>query len=499
MSSPKSGRLQGVLSLTILSFALVPLAAGASPRPGTLDTTFGGSGKIRTDFGGSKDQAYGVVVQADGKVVAAGSADVAPGGGFALARYSAKGALDTTFDGDGRVRTSFAPTSTELGYALALQADGKYVVVGVVATPGSGTASDFAVARYNADGTLDGDFDGDGKVVTDFDSRTDQAYTVAMQSDGKIVVGGTSRSPFTNHFDYALARFNPTGTLDTSFSGDGKVRFGLGGTDEFGLAVAIQSDGKIVLGGVDMTNSAGTVLRFMPDGAWDTSFGTSGVVYRQGASITDVGLQPDGKIVFVGDPGFSVTRLNPDGSVDTAFGTAGTASAPLSAAGAYSLLVQPDGKIVAVGTLGPGPGREDFALARFRRDGDVDATFGTDGTVVTDLGGPTDFAYSVALTPDAKLVAAGVSMPVDQTTGDFAVARYVGALAPCTVPNVRGKKLGAAQRLIRRAGCTVGRITRKHSLRVKKGRVISQRPRAGAQVPAGGKVNLVVSRGSKRR
>jgi uncharacterized delta-60 repeat protein len=487
-------RLRGVASLTVLGLALAPLATGAGPRPGQLDTTFGGSGKVRTDFsGGSKDQAYSVVVQGDGKVVAAGTVDTTPGGGFALARYSAGGALDTAFDGDGKVRTSFAPTSTELGYALALQADGKYVVAGVVGIPGSGTASDFALARYNPDGTLDVTFDGDGKVITDFENLTDQAYTVAIQADGKIIAGGTSRSPFTNRFDYALARYNADGTLDTSFSGDGKVRFGLGGTDEYGQAVVIQPDGRIILGGVDTTNGAGVVLRFMPDGAWDTSFGTGGVVYRQGGSITDVELQADGKILFVGDPGFSVTRLNPDGSVDTAF------SAPLAAAGAYSLIVQPDGNIVAAGTLAPGPGREDFALARFRPNGELDASFGTGGTVVTDLGGPTDVAYSVAAATGGKLLVAGTSMPVDQTTADFALARYVGELPPCKVPNVRGKKLGVARASIVRAGCRVGKVTRKRSKRVKKGRVISQSPRAGARVPAGGKVNLVVSKSSKRR
>jgi uncharacterized delta-60 repeat protein len=494
LSSPKSGRLRGVAALTILGLALAPLATGAGPRPGGLDTTFGGSGKVRTDFSaGSKDLAYAVAVQGDGKVVAAGSVETTAGGGFAVARYSAGGALDTTFDGDGKVRTSFAPTSAELGYALALQTDGKYVLAGTVGIPGSGTASDFALARYNADGTLDGSFDGDGKVVTDFASLTDQAYAVAIQTDGKIVAAGTTRSPSTNRFDYALARYNSNGTLDTSFSQDGRVRFGLGGTDEFGEAVVVQPDGKILLGGVDLTNGAGNVLRFMPDGTWDSSFGTGGVVYRQGGSISDVELQADGKILFVGDPGFSVTRLNPDGSVDTAF------SAPLDAAGAYSLIVQPDGNIVAAGTVAPGPGREDFALARFRPNGELDARFGTDGVVVTDLGGPTDFAYSVAAATDGKLVVAGTSMPVDQTTADFALARYVGVLPPCKVPNVRGKKLGVARAGIVRAGCRVGKVTRKRSKRVKKGRVISQSPRAGVRVPAGGKVNLVASKGSKPR
>src|SRR5262245_54704514 len=256
-------RKLAILALAALSVAL-SLVAGRStnaadvrataPKPGSLDTTFSGTGKVLTDFSGSKDQAYDVAVQADGKVVAAGSVETTPGGGFALARYSLDGSLDATFDGDGKVRTSFAPTSVELGYALARQADGKYVVAGAAGIPGSGTASDFALARYNIDGSLDASFDGDGKVMTDFAALTDQAWAVAIQADGKIVAVGMTRSPSTSKFDYALARYNPDGTLDPTFHGDGKVRFGLGGTDEFAEAVAVQPDGKIVIGGFDMTN-----------------------------------------------------------------------------------------------------------------------------------------------------------------------------------------------------------------------------------------------------
>jgi uncharacterized delta-60 repeat protein len=198
-------------------------------------------------------------------------------------------------------------------------------------------------------------------------------------------------------------------------------------------------------------------------------------------------------------PGFSVMRINSNGTVDTTFGNGGTASAPLSSAGAYSLLVQPpDGKIVVAGTIRPGPAREDFVVARFTPSGSPDETFGSGGTVTTDLGGPTDVASSVALGPDGKIVLAGSSMPAYQSTSDFGVARYVGALAPCKVPSVLGKTLAAARTSITRAECKVGKVTRKRSKRAKKGRVISQSPRAGASLPNGSKVNLVVSKGRGR-
>jgi uncharacterized delta-60 repeat protein len=170
------------------------------------------------------------------------------------------------------------------------------------------------------------------------------------------------------------------------------------------------------------------------------------------------------------------------------------ATAPLESASAYSLAVEPDGNIVAAGSMAPG----DFAVARFRPNGNLDETFGSDGTIVTDLGGPADFSYSVALAPGGKIVLGGISGPEDQTTWDFAVARYVGALPPCKVPNVRGKKLGVARARIRKARCTVSKVTRKPSKQMKKGRVLSQSPRAGTILPSGGKVKLVVGKGRRR-
>ena len=191
--------------------------------------------------GGSSDRAYSVAVQADGRIVAAGDVDSADGGGsFALARYKVTGALDPTFDGDGKVRTRFAPTSSELGTAGALQPDGKIVMAGAVGIPGSGTAADFALARYNSDGALDTAFDGDGKVITDFASQTDYAVAIAVQPDRKILAAGWSRPPSEIPFDVAVARYNPDGSLDTSFSADGRVTTAIApGSEDFAQTVAV--------------------------------------------------------------------------------------------------------------------------------------------------------------------------------------------------------------------------------------------------------------------
>ena len=444
--------------------------------------------------------AYGVAVQADGKAVVVGNifpADNGTGDSFAVARYAVNGALDPAFDGDGRVRTEFASSSYEYAQSVAIQSDGKILVAGSTYIVGSGTGSDFALVRYNLDGSLDGSFDGDGKVVTDFASTTDVGTSVAVQSDGKIVVAGYSRpSPH----DFAVARYNQDGSLDASFDGDGKVVTPIStGSNDFASKVAVQPDGKIVVGGqiaigAPVMFSAGLV-RYMPDGSLDGSFDGDGkvVVTTPIDSILDLALQPDGKIVTAGS-GFGVTRFNPDGSVDTTFD--GHGNSLFTSSSVYGLGLQRDGRIVVAGLVGYPA--SDFAVARFDAKGRVDSSFGSGGTVTTDVGAM-DIPYGVALAPDGKIVVAGFSGPAGGAgPNDFAVVRYLAAPPPCKVPNVRGKKLAVAKASIRKARCVAGKVTRKPSKRVKKGRVLSQSPRAGATVPSGGKVNLVVSKGRRR-
>ena len=202
---------------------------------GSLDTTFDGDGKVTTDFDGpATTMAYGVAVQADGKIVVAGllpngTGDVSD---FALARYNADGSLDTTFDGDGKVTTDFGGGHDD-GHrrgAPGRRQDrrGRAAAVG-------GVANDFALARYNADGSLDTTFDGDGKVTTDFGRDVDAASGVAVQADGKIVVAGSCLIGCND--DFALARYNADGSLDTTFDGDGKVTTAFGGASDDAVGV----------------------------------------------------------------------------------------------------------------------------------------------------------------------------------------------------------------------------------------------------------------------
>jgi uncharacterized delta-60 repeat protein len=206
--------------------------AGAQAAPGDLDLTFSGDGKQRTDFGFGDSRAAAIARQPDGKIVAVG----ADRGDLALARYNPNGSLDTSFSGDGKQTTDFGGCCDGAN-GVALQDDGKIVVVG-----GGG----FALARYNPNGSLDTSFSGDGKQTTSF-TAVDVANGVTIQGDGKIVAVG--RAGDFGVTDFALARYNPNGSLDTSFSGDGRQTTDFGG-DDGANGVAIQGDGKIVAAGV---------------------------------------------------------------------------------------------------------------------------------------------------------------------------------------------------------------------------------------------------------
>ena len=309
---------------------------------GSLDTTFGTGGLVTTAF--ASDSGGGAVaIQSDGKIVHAGI-KFAGVDNFALARYNIDGSLDTTFGTGGLV-------TTNMGFAaahdVAIQADGKIVAVGTDDVR-------FALARYNSDGSLDTTFDGDGKVFTAMGTVGVAAFGLAIQSDGKILAAGDSDGNF------ALARYNSDGSLDTTFDGDGLVTTAFA-SDSGGGAVAIQSDGKIVHAGIKFAGVDNFALaRYNIDGSLDTTFGTGGLVTTEMGSepAHNVAIQADGKIVALGGS-FALARYNSDGSLDTTFGTGGKVFTAMGTE-AFGLAIQSDGKIV---TAGKSDGN--FALARY--------------------------------------------------------------------------------------------------------------------------------------
>jgi uncharacterized delta-60 repeat protein len=345
---------------------------------GTLDTTFGGDGKVTTDFTSAYDAAWGIGIQSDGKIVASGDAGIGfANSRFALARYNTDGTLDATFGGDGKVTTNFT-RRVDTGNRLVIQTDGKIVVVGAAAADTSN--SKFALARYNSDGTLDTTFSGDGKQTTDFTSGFDFGNTLTLQADGRLVAGGVAvRS--ASRGDFALARYNTDGSLDSTFSGDGRVIISFTSRWDIALGVDVQTDGKIVAAGIAGsrgTNPRVALARFNADGTLDATFGVGGRVTTDFTSRADVAfdvtLQTDDRAVVVGESGadgsnpkIALARYNIDGSLDTSFSGDGKVTTDFTSQEDFgqALALQADGNIVVAGGAGFGGSNPAFAVARY--------------------------------------------------------------------------------------------------------------------------------------
>jgi uncharacterized delta-60 repeat protein len=270
---------------------------------GTLDATFGVGGMVITQLGGPA-QVFGVAIQSDGKIVAAGFAHVNADFDFALARYNSNGTLDTTFGTGGKKKTAFGVPSVAQGNSVTIQRDGKIVVTGLTVV---NNLANFALARYNSNGTLDATFGTGGKAVTNF-GADDRAFSAALQTDGKIVAAGMTGN------DFALARYNTNGTLDGTFGTGGKVITDFAGANDIALGVAIRSDGKIVAVGRTFAfpRPAFAVARYNSNGTLDPVFGSGGktstsFVGSLGEQAFSVAIQPDGKAVVAGS---AVVNLN---------------------------------------------------------------------------------------------------------------------------------------------------------------------------------------------
>jgi uncharacterized delta-60 repeat protein len=403
---------------------LLAVPPPASALPGALDSAFGGDGKVTTDVTSRYDYAVGLVIQGDGKLVAGGPAS-GGGGRFALVRYAADGTLDDTFSGNGIALTNFTP-GFDGCYDLALQTDGKLVAVGEAASIGR-----FALARYKVDGTLDPSFGDDGKVTTDFTSGSDFAFGVAIQTDGKIVATGRAGG---HGGRVAVARYNTDGTLDTSFSGDGKATTDFTAGDDRADGVAIQGDGGIVVAGTAGyfgDNARVALVRYTTTGTPDPTFGGGGKVTTNMTAGFDsafaLGVQSaDQRIVVAGQTrrNVAVLRYNGDGTLDSTFGGDGKVTTSFTTGLDYAddLALEPGGKVVVAGSADY-YGASRFALARYDTDGTLDTTFAGDGKVTTNFTPGWDGAFDVEIqASDGNIVAAGGA---GNRGAKFALARYL--------------------------------------------------------------------------
>ncbi|MFM7426020.1 MAG: DUF4347 domain-containing protein [Elainella sp.] len=412
--------------------------------PGSLDPAFGTGGVVITDFGDASADANEVIVQPDGKLVVVGTTFPDNGNNdFVLTRYNSDGTLDTGFGNNGKI-TIDINGEFDIAGGVVLQSDGKLVVTGFTGVTLDGfRRSFFALLRYNSDGTPDTSFGDNGKVMTDFGGTSQPARGIIQQSDGKLVVTG-SRYLFGEQF--ALARYNSDGSLDTSFGDDGKVTTDFGAFLHVSFSVAQQSDGKLVAGGYTLSTlefrNDFILARYNSDGTVDASFGDNGRVVtdfnNEDNVATSIVLQSDGKVVAAGynqnasgTYDFALVRYNSDGTLDTSFGIDGKITTDFNNQNdfANSIVLQNDGKLVVAGAARNAAGNNDFALARYNSDGTLDTSFGIDGKIITDLDGKQDGGSSIALQSDGKLVVAGGS------DGKFAIVRYFGASIEGTAGN----------------------------------------------------------------
>lgn len=439
----------GLVGAMALAFGLVAVAAAAG---GDLDPSFGDRGLVATATapGSGGDFQNGLAIRDDRSILVGGSSEMEDDDKFRVSQYTKRGVLDASFGTGGTVLTSVSPNGFEHIWELALQPDGKVVAAGEANMgPGAGGAN-FALVRYNRDGSLDASFGGDGIVVTAVaaDDLRDNANAVALQADGKIVAAGGVRvsCPQQACNDFVVARYNPNGTLDSTFGGgDGIVTTAVapGTRVDAVTGVAIQADGRIVAGGqANMGSGAGGVdfafARYNSDGTLDTTFGGDGIVTTSVApgdgfdTAWEFALQQDGKIVGAGNAvdadgsDAALARYNPDGTLDLSFGGDGIVTAHLGPFDddVWTVAIDAAGRIVIGGDTGEFPAL-DSAVARFLPDGTLDPLFGSGGVVLTPTApdGGYDAFYEVALDKTGKVIASGECE--QPTTGiDVCVARF---------------------------------------------------------------------------
>jgi uncharacterized delta-60 repeat protein len=429
------------------AFSNFDFAVARYNADGSLDTTFGDGGIVSTAIGGGNEYIYGLAVQEDGGIVAAGCAYLDNTWDIAVARYLADGSLDPAFGDSGIVTTSLG-ASNDYAYAVTLQSDGKIVVVGASS---DGTQHDMAAARYNVDGSLDADFGVGGWVTTPVGSGNDYAYGVALQPDGRIVAAGYAT---TSNADFAAVRYNTDGSLDSSFNGSGKVTTAVGSSGDYGRGVVVQPDGTILVAGYASVSGRNVfaAVRYTETGTLDRDFGGDGKLVTAVGSGNAYGRgvvrQPSGAIVVAGSAAagsrneLAITCYDAGGELLTGFDGDGMATLALGARydEARAVARQSDGRIIIAGSTDIGSGR-DFAVARYTPDGTLDTAFGTGGMVVTGIGSAADYARAVAITADGKIVVAGHASNGNNL--DFAVVRYTAAGVLDTTFGASGKATAA--------------------------------------------------------
>ena len=391
----------------------------ASPLLPYVDGSFGTNGVVITPFAGVN--AFGKVAMPtqDGGVLVAGYTSLSGAGDAALARYSSTGQLDSSFGSNGKTTVSKVAGIDYIDSAV-LQADGKTVLVGYANT---GVNEDAALMRLDANGMLDSSFSGDGWLTFAFGSNVDRLHDVLLQPDGKLVVAGEANLT-GSQVDFALARINPDGTLDTTFSGDGKVVSALNGArNDWATALALQADGRILVAGLMLNSNSKDIAlqRLDSTGALDTSFTPYGKLVLEipnsNEIVTDVMQQADGKVLVVGRTEYGsgtvsnvlLARFLSNGTIDTAFGSNGLVNKVIGTrnSGASSVIQQADGKLLVSGFYHDDNNIARPVLMRFLLDGNLDTSFANGGMLATPFVADYAYTWSLSMLPSGRVMATG--------------------------------------------------------------------------------------------
>ncbi|MBX7105605.1 MAG: hypothetical protein K1X57_16090 [Gemmataceae bacterium] len=435
----------GDTSASTITLTYDVAVARLTAAAGALDTTFNTDGKLTTELLGLT-RAYGQAsaIDSQGRIVVAGYAFNGTNDDVAVLRYTSAGMLDPTFGGDGIITFSFG-SSDDCAYAVAIDASDRVIVAGQY---DNGTTRDAAVARITATGVLDTTFSGDGKLTFAFGSTSDSANAIALDSFGKIVVAGT-----TGNFgsgDMAIARITTVGALDTTFSGDGKLTIDFGTFHDVATGVAVDSLGRIVASGYQFTNGVGydfEIARIGSTGVLDTTFDSDGkqtVNFGTHDAIANaLALDANDRPIMAGQTGndVGVVRLTTAGAFDISFDGDGLASfsfGPFSTEQALGVKVDSSGRIVLAGNTD-----FDSFVARFTGTGALDSSFDYDGKRTLVIGSAESTANALAVDKSNRVVVAGVSQRFSGE-GQVAVARFIGD-APASVAQVKVND-GSAQR-----------------------------------------------------
>ncbi|MGV3695993.1 T9SS type A sorting domain-containing protein [Flavobacterium sp.] len=420
----------------VLLFATLLASFGLHAQPGILDPTFSEDGKLNVIMDG-RGRATSVLVQPDAKIVVGGYSREGNGrNDFALARFGSDGQLDRTFNGTGKAYFDTANNNDYYCTGTALQTDGKIVAAGFMNTV---NGFDFAVVRFNANGTVDPTFGING-ITTGHPGVTSFCDGVTIQPDGKIILIGHTLSSVAASNEFVAMRFLPNGQTDNSFGNNGTVTTTTGVGSTIATSIIIQPDGKIILAGHTANNTTfrwETILvRYHANGSLDDSFGQNGMVITAlpvlDCTITALALQPDGNIVAAGYTGTGpsgnqilVIRYDSAGQLDPSFANNGIliATPGVGSNTEVSSLLLTNSKIILGGSVNVSNGEHSF-LTCLNANGTIDTSFGTNGTTVS-VFGEHDSISSLAIQPDGKIVSAGGALINNSL--EFTVARFIAS------------------------------------------------------------------------